>query len=45
VDGTVQTHTSASQLMITQTRETGENGYTITHKLISKKDKVLLAVH
>ena len=45
VDGTVQTHTSASQAMITENREAGENGYTITHKLISTKDKVLLAVH
>ena len=31
--------------MITEIRQIGENGYTITHKLISKKDKVLLAVH
>lgn len=45
VDGTVQTHSSASQAMITEIRETGENGYTITHKLVSKKDKALLAVH
>lgn len=45
VDGTVQTHTSASQAMITEIREAGENGYTITHKLVSKKDKALLAVH
>ena len=45
VEGTVQTHTSASQTMITETRETGESGYTITHKLVNPKDKVLLAVH
>lgn len=45
VDGTVQKHTSASQAMITEIREAGENGYTITHKLINPKDKVLLAVH
>jgi hypothetical protein len=45
VDGTVQTHTLTSQAMITEIREAGESGYTITHKLISKKDKALLAVH
>ncbi len=44
-EGTVQTHTSASQAMTTEIREFGENGYTITHKLISTKNKVLLAVH
>jgi hypothetical protein len=45
VDGTLQTHNSASQALITEVRQIGENGYTITHKLISKKDNVLLAVH
>ncbi len=45
VDGTIQTHTSASGAMITEIREAGENGYTITHKLINPKDNVLLAVH
>lgn len=45
VDGTIQTHTSASQSMITEKRETGEMGYSITHKLINTEDKVLLAVH
>ena len=45
VDGTVQTHASASQTMITEFSQTGEFGYTITHKLINTTDKVLLAVH
>jgi hypothetical protein len=44
-EGTVQTHTSASKTMITEISQTGEFGYTITHKLINPKDKVLLAVH
>ena len=31
--------------MIAEIREVGESGYTITHKLINSKGKVLLAVH
>jgi hypothetical protein len=45
LDGTVQTHTSDSLAMITETMNLGEHGYTITHKLINTQDKVLLAVH
>jgi hypothetical protein len=45
VEGTVQTHTSASETMITEFSQVGEFGYTITHKLLNTSDKVLLAVH
>lgn len=42
MDGTVQTHTSPGLAMITEIREIGEMGCSITHKLINTTGEVLL---